>query len=259
MATTARRAALTSMHPCISVSETVQSRPTTKGRRVRSRCFASGSHAPCPVALLVLSPTPSSGSMFGPDSDDEGAGQAPSDEPIYGVETHAFPDGKTLRIRQFDDHITNGEGATKSASQIDHALLFLLYAPSTRLYSAHTAPVLDFFLFSSVPAQPMPCGPRLASLPAGCAASAKTDPSTDSVCTACSSTQPTPIPHMLPPQPLPPRPQLPRMPLLQQPHPSAPPLLLRLPPLPLFVASACLSSALRAVLSLYFSPWRALT
>lgn len=56
------------------------------------------------------------GSMFGPDSDDESnsAAQA-SDDPIYDIQTHAFPDQKILRIRQFDDHVTNANAVWPEA------------------------------------------------------------------------------------------------------------------------------------------------
>jgi 2-polyprenyl-3-methyl-5-hydroxy-6-metoxy-1,4-benzoquinol methylase len=61
------------------------------------------------------------GSLFGPDSDDDADEQArkqqqqSSNEPVYAVQTHAFPDGHVLRIREFDDHVTNANAVWPEA------------------------------------------------------------------------------------------------------------------------------------------------
>lgn len=83
------------------------------------------------------------GNMFGPDSDDEvnERNAARGDEPIYDVQTHAFPNGRLLKIRQFDDHITNAnavwsvEQRRRKSNACLHALLCLIDARALYLCS----------------------------------------------------------------------------------------------------------------------------
>jgi len=124
--------------------------------------------------------------MFATESDDENDsknGDGPMNEngklePLYGIQTHTFPNHTALRIRQFDEHVTNANAVwpearflagwlcgEKEDGSIDHARLRRLlidHESNTNVGAASAAAATSVALSATaaVPPLPTPHPPR---------------------------------------------------------------------------------------------------